>query len=71
MGVLTLTACFCVLLQTISTDVTFASGSYSGSTCLEVAGHALSTGAIVWLVVVALVVVIIIGILIKCCCCCI
>lgn len=56
--------------QIITADVTFSEGDYTGSTCLEVAGHAVSKGLIIGIVIAGVVALIILGILIKCCCCC-
>lgn len=59
-----------LLVQTITASVTFTVGDYTGDTCLEVAGHAVSKGLIIGLSIAAVVLLIVLGILIKCCCCC-
>lgn len=58
------------VVQIITADVTFSEGDYTGSTCLKVAGHAISKGLIIGIVIAGVVALIILGILIKCCCCC-
>ncbi len=56
--------------QAVNVTLQYSLTDYSGGTCLEVAGHALSKGVIIVIVVIAVVAIIVLAILIKCCCFC-
>ena len=62
--------CVMSCAQAVNVTIQYTLNDYTGGTCLEVAGHALSKGVIIVIVIIGVLVLVALAILIKCCCFC-
>ncbi len=53
-------------VQAVNVTLEYSVRPYTGGTCVEVAGHSLSTGVIIAIVLAGVLALVIVGVLIKC-----